>query len=803
MVWRKMCRPSRAAKIGVGRMRGSVFCAALAIACVWLAATASQRMNVLASTEGSHEVSDQETTFQFEAEVSRLMDIIVHSLYSNRDVFLRELISNAADALDKIRMLQLTNADARKVDETQEDLKIKITVDPERKVLEIADTGLGMTKEELVANLGAVAKSGTAAFLEQMQIGADSKNLIGQFGVGFYSAFLVADTVSVVSQSYKDSTPHVWVSGAHGSYTVAPTDQTVFGSEEPEAKLERGTRIMLSLKDDAMHYLDVEMIKSLVKKYSQFVSFPIYLYVSEKVTDSEKTQELEQDKIASGILDEGDDDEEEIIVKEEQLADDGITIVHKWVKLNEQRPIWTRNPSELSKEDYSEFYQALSGRFDEPLHYAHFSAEGEVNFKALLFIPSTNPYKQIKEGEVLEGFKLYLRRVLIKDTFQGTMFPTWLRFIVGLVDSDDLPINVSREMLQQSKLLELIRRKLVRKAMDMFRELMVEDQEARARAIEDGLDAPEEPTRYMLFYKQYSKLLKLGVLEDEGNRPRLAKLLRFRTSRTNPEQPEDVISLAEYIDRVKNEQEYIYFHAGETLEHVSSSPFVEKLLELGYEVLYLTDPMDESVLQYLGDFEGMKFMAVSKDNFKFAPADQKEQKRLIKSAKAAYAPLKDFIMNHMSEIVSKVKLSARLSTSPAVVTAVEYGYSPHFEMLTRAQMQADSGDDFITSMMPKQKVLEINPYHPLILHVLDLVLDDPESKEALTLLQSIYDTGLVQSGYYVRDSAKVGSRMNALLAQRLGVQLETPITHEDVKVRLQSDASDSRAASSDPVHDEL
>mmetsp|Transcript_15165 Transcript_15165/g.26461 ORF Transcript_15165/g.26461 Transcript_15165/m.26461 type:complete len:785 (-) Transcript_15165:106-2460(-) len=716
-------------------------------------------------------------TFGFQAEVSRLMDIIIHSLYSNRDVFLRELISNAADALDKIRFLSITNPS---ILGTQKDLYIKIRFDKENKYVEVIDTGIGMSREELITNLGSVAKSGTSAFLDKIKASSDTKdaptdysNLIGQFGVGFYSAFLVADMVTVTSKSNDDPKQWVWQSTADSSFTIME-------DKSPE-KLVRGTKVHLHMKEDAMSYVSEETLTNLVKKYSQFINFPIYLEVP---------VEREEKKDEAVDLDEEESKEKTTVDESAPSTDASV----KLIKLNEQRPIWTRDPNELTKEEYVEFYQMASKTSDEPLAYSHFKAEGEVGFKSILYIPSKKAEDFANSQHAFSNVRLFLRRVLVKDEFKEGLLPGYLSFLIGVVDSDDLPINVSREMLQQSRIFDMIKRKLIRKALELIRTLMVEDQELRDKRKEEiaqgktgdeiTVDLEKNPSRYMKFWNLYNKNIKFGVVEDEGNRQRLAKLLRYRSNKCNLTDSSDLISLDQYMDRIKENQEYIYYHAGETLNQVRSSGFLEKLVELDYEVLYMVDPLDEHVLQYMGDYEGMKFMAVSKDNFKFAEKDQKAEKKKIKPAKVAYQPLKDFISEKLKDRVSKVKLSARLTRSPSVISAVEYGYSPHMELMTRAQM-FEGNNEMRKMMMPKQKVMEINPFHPIMVKILDLVLENPESEEALKLVELVYDAALVSSGYFVEDSRAVSDRMNTFLAEFTKVDLSQQASVDDIRERLE------------------
>jgi len=726
--------------------------------------------------------------YEFQAEVGRLMDIIVHSLYSNRDVFLRELISNAADALDKIRMLSLTDSSQLS---GNPGLDIRIRSSAESRTIDIIDSGIGMTREDLITNLGSIAKSGTSAFLDQLaQNAGDSGNLIGQFGVGFYSAFLVADVVTVTSKSNKSDKQWVWKSSAGASYSISEDD----GGEA----LVRGTKISLHLKDDALDYLSTAKLEDLVMKYSQFVSFPIFLEVetevSVKTTPEDDDSDTEDRR--SHTSDSGSDDDEAAIVsdeKEEKVEEGKKELVKEWKHLNSMKPLWIRDASEVSDNEHIDFFRSLSRSTGKPLARIHFKAEGGVNFRSLLYISDHKPPGFAnRAGD--SNVKLFVRRVLVRDTFGGGLLPSYLNFISGVVDSDDLPINVSREMLQHSKILDLIKRKLLRKALEMIRNLMLEDTDTdvdkdESSSISDSTadtgNSDSDGGKYMRFWKTHGKNLKFGVLEDDQNRQRLAKLLRYRTSMCNLSEPEDYVSLDTYVDRMKDQQEYIYYHSGETVEQVKDSPFLEKLLELGYEVIYLTDAMDEHVFQYLGDYEGLKFMAVSKDNFKFAPDDHKAEKRKIKNAKAAFEPLKNFVMRNMPDKVAKVKLSARLTKSPLVLSAANYGYSAHMELIIRAQAFQDPEN--VKMMTPKEKTMEINPFHPLILKLLDLVLEDPESETAKHLLEYMYDAALVSSGYFIEHPKEVSGRFTDLLGSVSGVDLDVQVSEAQIEERVPED----------------
>uniref|UniRef100_A0A3B3C264 Heat shock protein 90, beta (grp94), member 1 n=1 Tax=Oryzias melastigma TaxID=30732 RepID=A0A3B3C264_ORYME len=545
------------------------------------------------------ELREKSEKHAFQAEVNRMMKLIINSLYKNKEIFLRELISNASDALDKIRLLSLTNEDALAANE---ELTIKIKSDKEKNMLHLTDTGIGMTKEELVKNLGTIAKSGTSEFLNKMtemqSEGQSTSELIGQFGVGFYSAFLVADKV-IVTSKHNNDTQHIWESDSNQFSVI----------EDPRGDtLGRGTTITLVLKEEASDYLELETIKNLVRKYSQFINFPIYVWASKTETVEEP---IEEDAETEEPEKEAPEDEAEVEEEEGEDKDKPKTkkvekTVWDWELMNDIKPIWQRPAKDVEEEEYTAFYKTFSKVSTcDPLTHIHFTAEGEVTFKSILFIPSAAPRGLFDEygSKKNDYVKLFVRRVFITDDFND-MMPKYLNFVKGVVDSDDLPLNVSRETLQQHKLLKVIRKKLVRKTLDMIKKIAEEQYNDK-------------------FWKEFGTNIKLGVIEDHSNRTRLAKLLRFQTSNS-----ETVLaSLEQYVERMKEKQDKIYFMAGTSRKEAESSPFVERLLKKGYEVIYLTEPVDEYCIQALPEFDGKRFQNVAKEGVKFEESETAKEKR--------------------------------------------------------------------------------------------------------------------------------------------------------------------------------
>ncbi|MDV7988756.1 molecular chaperone HtpG [Rhodococcus sp. IEGM 1374] len=631
---------------------------------------------------------------EFQAETRQLLDLMVHSIYSNKDSFLRELISNSSDALDKLRLESYRNKD---LDVDVSDLHIEIDIDAAARTLTIRDNGIGMSRAEVIDLIGTLAKSGTAEVrkkLKEAKDAAASEELIGQFGIGFYSTFMVAEKVTLLTRKAGESTATKWESTGEGTYEITDVDDAPQGSS-----------VTLALKpadeEDHLHdYASERKIKELVKKYSDFIAWPIRIDVEKRVKSEE----------------EGGED----------------TVTMETETINSQKALWTRSKDEVSEEEYKEFYKHVSHAWDEPLEVIPFKAEGTFEYQALLFIPSQAPFDLFMR-ESQAGVHLYVKRVFIMDDSQE-LLPEYLRFVKGVVDAADLSLNVSREILQQDRQIRAIRRRLTKKVLSTVKELQ-----------------SEQPDKYKTLWSQFGTVLKEGLISDADNRETLLGISSFAS--TNSE--EGVTTLAEYVDRMKDGQQQIYYMTGESRQQIESSPHMEAFKARGLEVLLLTDSVDEVWVGNVTDFDGKSFQSIAKGEVDLDTEEEKKESEAKREEQdKEFADLLTWLTETLGEDVKEVRLSTRLTTSPACVVGDEFSFSPQLEKMYKA-----SGQFVPTS----KRILELNPTHDLVTGLKKAREDRSDDPHLAETAELLYATALLAEGTELKDPAK----FSKLLADRL------------------------------------
>jgi len=640
--------------------------------------------------------------FQFQAETKQLLDLVINSLYTSKEIFLRELISNASDALDRLRFEALTNPEALGGDDKYE---IRLEVDKGDRMLAIADSGIGMSREEVVANIGTIAKSGTRELRERMKEGQSNQVLaefIGQFGVGFYSSFMVADKVTLVTRRAGEADATMWESTGDGTYRLAAAEREM-----------HGTTVTLHLKpaeseNGIEDYTDQWVLHRIVKKHSDFIGYPIVC----------KFEREEMGRNENG----------------NSISATEPTYVIEDRTLNSMRPIWTRPQAEITQSEYVEFYRHISHDWSEPLKTISLRAEGSVEYQALLFIPSEAP-QDLYYHQTEYGLRLYAKRVMIVERCEE-LLPKYLRFIKGVVDSADLPLNVSRQMLQQDRHLVQIRKWLTKKVLETLEELIQKDHD-----------------KYLEFWEQFGRVLKEGVSSDYDNKERILRLLLFQSSND----PQKLTSITDYVERMKDGQDEIYYLTGESRSVVENSPHLEGFKENGYEVLYLTEPVDELLVQYLMDYEGKKLKSAGKGNVKLGSPEEKEQvEKALKEREEESSELLQFLQRTLDQHVKQVRLSSRLVSSLACLVGTETDYSPQLERL----LQKGKGGG------PKQRrILELNPNHEIFVKMQERFNRNKLDSVLVDHAELLLGYALLAEGSEIPDPVKFNKAVAGLMLQ--------------------------------------
>jgi len=635
---------------------------------------------------------------EFKTEVQQLLDLVIHSLYSNKDIFLRELISNSSDAIDRLRFKALSDKDLIKDDP---EFRIKLFVDNEAKTLRIEDNGIGMTRDELETNIGTIARSGTRQFMEELKKGktADNPELIGQFGVGFYSAFMVADKVTLKTRPAGSDESWTWESSGDGSYELSD------GGRD-----KRGTEITLHLNEENRDYIVEFRLRQIVKKYSDFVEYPVVMDITRDDTP---------------LDDEG---------KPKEGAEKKVTITEE--TLNSMKAIWMRPKSEVKKEEYSEFYKHVSHDYTDPLKTIHYSAEGKIEFKALLYLPAKAPFDMFQQEGTKHGIHLYVKRIFIMDNCEA-LLPRYLRFVKGVVESNDLPLNVSREILQEDAIIKQIEKSVTTKILSELKTMMKKSEED-----------------YLSFYREFGKVLKEGIEVDQANKDKIKELLLFESNKTEPGK---YVSLKEYTERMVLDQKEIYYITGTSRAAVENSPHLEVFKKKEIEVLFMIEPVDEFILAGFGEYDGKKLKSIAQGDIDLGSEEEKkladEQK---KEVSGKYKKLIKKVQDSLKEDVKEVRLSDRLTDSASCLVTDEGDMNPQMERIFAAMNQP----------VPETKrILELNPNHPVIETMNELFTANKKDSKIADYSELLYDQALLTEGIAVKNPARFAQLISDLMVQ--------------------------------------
>ena len=712
-------------------------------------------------------------TYAFQAEINQLLSLIINTFYSNKDIFLRELISNASDAIDKIRFESLKDISKRR------DYEIKLIPNKEDQTLTIEDNGIGLTKKDMIECLGTIANSGTKQFIESIKDQKEiemENNMIGQFGVGFYSSYLVSTNVKVYSKHFEeDGVCYLWESTAGGTFTIS----------EVERDMGYGTQIVLHMKDDCTRYLEEDTIKDVVKKHSEYITYPIKLLTTRQEEDESeeenddkdmenkeenKEQEENDDKEENKEQEENDDKEEnkeqeenddkDMENKEQEENDDKdmenkeqgkkIREISEWKQLNNEKPLWLRKSDEITHEEHASFYKNLTNDWDDHLMVKQVIGEGQIEYRALLYVPKKLPFDLFgKKQNDKKNIKLYVKRVLIMDKCED-IIPEWLSFVSGVVDSEDLPLNVSREMLQENKVTKVIKKNLLKKCIEMFTDMH-----------EDTSD--EGKKRYYEFYNAFQKSIKLGIHEDSVNRKKLLKLLRFESNKSSTS-----MSLDQYVSNMKEDQTKLYYITGDNRKALDNSPYVTGLKSKGFDVIYMLDPIDEYIMQTVKEFEEKEFVDISKNDFKLNDEDDEKDKDLHKQMEECLCVE---VKKVVGDKVDKVTLSDRLDMNvPCCISSSKYGWSANMEKIMKAQtLQATAPINY------GSRNLELNPKNDMILQLHQKISKKEPEQSLKDIIELMYNTSLIACGYVHDDPSDFAKQIYKMI----GIGIDVNVSKSD------------------------